>query len=194
MEVCWMSEDKRISKIECTIKQAKDLALRSPCIGRRRFGSIIIKDDAEVSSGYNGSVRNALNCGIDIPCLQNLKGAEHNKDYSTCCAIHSEQNAIINAARLGHAVLGATLVLAEANGKGDRPCRNCRAFMINAGIYDCYYEDRDGSIKHEILNPYWVQLENEWILENKAKIEKQKADEANALLPKVQDIRHVGHG
>lgn len=165
----------RISKVDCTLKLAKDIALRSPCIGRRRFGSVLVKDDAVISMGYNGSVRGALNCGIEIPCLQTIKEVDHCKDYSSCCAVHSEQNAIINAARNGISVLGSTLYLAEANGKGDRPCFLCRRFMINAGIKDCYYEDRDGSIKHEIINPMWVNMESEWI---KSEYEKYKPKDA----------------
>ncbi len=168
----------RPSKLETNMAIAKDLARRSPCVSRRRFGAVIVKDDTPVSFGYNGSVRGALNCGIDVPCLQNIKDVGHCKDYSSCCAVHGEQNAIINAARLGHAVLGATLYLAEANGKGDRPCFQCRRFMINAGIYDCYYEDRDGSIKHEIINPDWIQLENTWII---AEYEKWKPANAPSI-------------
>jgi dCMP deaminase len=157
---------QRISKIDATIKLAKDIALRSPCVDRRRFGSVIVKDDAIISMGYNGSVRGAINCGVDIECLQNIKKVDHCKDYSSCCAVHSEQNAIINAARSGGvSLIGSTLYLAEATGKGDRPCFLCRRFMIQVGIKDCYYEDRDGSIKHEQVYPEWVNLENQWIEE-----------------------------
>jgi dCMP deaminase len=162
--------DNRLSNIDVCIKMAKDIALRSPCINRRRFGSIIVKNDAVISMGYNGTARGALNCGIDVQCLQILKDVEHCKDYSSCAAIHSEQNGIINAARNGISVLGSTLFLGEANGKGDRPCFQCRRFMINAGIKDCYYEDRDGSIKHENVAD-WVDMENKWI---KAEYEKWK--------------------
>jgi dCMP deaminase len=92
-----MSE--RIDKVDWYIKIAKDIALRSPCIDRRRFGSVLVKNDAVISMGYNGSPRGTLNCGIDIPCLQNIKDVGHCKDYISCNAIHSEQNVIINSAR-----------------------------------------------------------------------------------------------
>jgi deoxycytidylate deaminase len=43
---------QRVSKIEATLKIAKDIALRSPCISRRRFGSVIVKENLEKSE-YN---------------------------------------------------------------------------------------------------------------------------------------------
>jgi dCMP deaminase len=159
--------EQRISKTEAMIKLAKVIALRSPCVSRRRFGSIIVKDDVVISMGYNGSVRGATNCGVDIECLQNIKKVDHCKDYSSCCAVHSEQNAIVNSARNGGVpLLGSTLYLAEATGKGDRPCFLCRRFMTQAGIKDCYYEDKDGSIKHEMVSD-WITLENNWIEEKR---------------------------
>jgi hypothetical protein len=48
--------------------------------------------------------------------------------------------------------------------------------MINAGIYDCYYEDRNGSIKYEVINPDWVKMENEWVLSEYNKHSTPKAD------------------
>lgn len=183
----------RISEIDCAIKLAKDIALRSPCVDRRRFGSVIIKDGVVISMGYNGSVRGALNCGIDIPCLQVLKDVAHCKDYSSCCACHSEENAIINSARNGVSTIGTTLVLAEANGKGDRPCFLCRRKMIQAGIKDCYYEDRDGSIKYEEVSE-WVKLENDWINNEYEKVKLNQVVFQEKETTQPSKVRHVGYG
>ena len=169
---------ERINKIDWYFQIAKDIALRSPCISRRRFGAILVKDDAIIATGYAGTVRGAQNCGIDNPCLKDLWGEEPYKSYEHCCSIHAEMNAIINAARVGISTVGATLYLAEVNDRNDRPCFLCRRFIIQAGIKDVYYYKKElGKLQpngflswtnvhlpifHETVED-WIKLENEWI-------------------------------
>lgn len=171
--------DNRPSKLEYYFQIAKDVSLRSPCISRRRFGAIIVKDDAIISTGYAGSVRGAKNCGVDCTCLKDLYGEEPNKSYDHCCSIHAEMNAIINAGRAGISAIGATLYLSESNDRNDRPCFLCRRFIIQAGIKDVFYYKKitDKSlhrtgllswsnvtleVHHEEVSD-WVKLEDEWI-------------------------------
>lgn len=172
----------RINKNDWYFKIAKDMALRSSCLSRRRFGAILVKDDAIISTGYAGTVRGAKNCGVDMPCLKDLYKEEPNKSYEHCGSIHAEMNCIINAARNGISTLGATLYLSEVNNNNGRPCYLCRRFLINAGVKDCYYyipipenkriTDKDMTyigetffyIVHEEVND-WVKLENEWLNE-----------------------------
>jgi dCMP deaminase len=152
---------ERPNKIEWYLQIAKDIALRSPCISRRRFGAILVKDDAIISTGYAGTVRGAINCGIDCKCLKDLYNEKRNKSYEHCPSIHAEQNTIINGARTGVSILGSTLYLSETNDNGDRPCYLCRRFLINSGIEDCYYK-KDNVVYHEFAKD-WIKLEDEWI-------------------------------
>src|SRR3972149_10983174 len=172
---------ERPDKISWYFQIAKDVALRSPCISRRRFGAILVKDDAIIATGYAGTVRGAQNCGIANPCLKDLYGEEPYKSYEHCCSIHGEMNAIINAARAGISTVGATLFLSEVNDRNDRPCFLCRRFIIQAGIKDVFYYKKriDGELHkceflswtNQVLDLYheevseWVKLENEWIEE-----------------------------
>ncbi len=142
------------------------MALRSPCT-RRKFGAIIVKDDVIISTGYNGSVRGSLNCGEEIICLKDLHKEQPYKSYEHCPAVHAEVNVILNVAREGGApTKGATLYLGYVKDgdvkKSDRPCQNCRRVIIQAGIKDVYYEDKDGKIQHEDVSD-WVKMENEWM-------------------------------
>jgi dCMP deaminase len=167
--------NKRISKIDWYFKIAKDIALRSPCISRRRFGAILVKDDAIISTGYAGSVRGAINCGIDSPCLKDLYNEERYKSYEHCCSIHGEMNCIINAARAGISTVGATLYLAEVNDDNERPCHLCRRFIIQAGIKEVFYytckevipnglgKTKKRIVVHQEEVSDWIRLENEWI-------------------------------
>ena len=152
----------RTSKTEYYLAMAKTVAMRSPC-SRRKFGAIIVKNDAILSSGYNGSCRGVLNCGEDIECLKDLNNEERYKSYTYCPAVHAEQNAIINAARSGVSVLDSTMYLSPLDQKdGDRSCHLCMRVMINAGIRELYYYDRDGKVAHE-KHEDWIKAENEWM-------------------------------
>ncbi len=88
-------------------------------------GCIIVRDKTVVSDGYNGVPRgfpHPATCGrIDLP-----SGA----GYSTCPVpcLHSETNAIYNAARLGARTEGASLYVTG------EPCLGCSEAIIQAGI------------------------------------------------------------
>lgn len=160
--------DDRPSKIEANLLIARDIARRSPCT-RRKFGAIIVKDDCIISTGYNGSVRGSLNCGIDCVCLKDINNEASIKSYDHCPAVHGEMNSIINAARRGVSVEGATMFLDVIFGsvtKRERPCFLCRRFMIQAGIKDIYYYNQNMEVVHEEVSDY-VKMENEWIAEQK---------------------------
>ena len=151
-----------MNKVEYYLDIAKTIAEASKC-ARRKFGALIVKDDAIIATGYNGSVRGAKNCGEDVPCLKDLYNEAHYMSYNYCPAVHAEKNAILNAARVGAKVFGTTLYLSTSTGdNGDRPCYLCRRVMINAGIKDCYYIDKDGNVIHELVSN-WINLENLWI-------------------------------
>lgn len=152
----------KVHRIQYYMNIAKSVAQASSC-ARRKFGAVIIKNNAIVSTGYNGSARKATNCGTEIECLKNLYDEKSYLSYNYCPAIHAEQNAIINASRVGTKVFDSTLFLSTSDGlNGDRPCYLCRRMMINAGIKDCYYINSDGKIIHEEVGS-WVKLENIWI-------------------------------
>lgn len=158
----------RPTKIKYYLNIARDIASRSTCT-RRRFGAILVRNDTIISTGYNGSVRGATNCGESIRCLKDLHKEPSYQSYEHCPAVHAEVNTILNAAREGHSTTGATLYLNIGNSDGDknksdRPCRNCRREAIQAGIYDCYYVDNKGKVQHEFISD-WVVLENNFMVD-----------------------------
>lgn len=151
----------RPDKISYYLNIAKVVGSRSPCT-RRQLGAILVKNDAIISSGYNGSIRGALNCGEEIPCLKDIHDEAHYTSFEFCPAVHAEQNAIINAGRTGISTVGATLFL---NGsQSDRPCHLCRRYCIQAGIKDCWYMNKDGIPVYEKVKE-WIKMENEWMKE-----------------------------
>lgn len=152
----------RPTKMETTFKICRDLSERSPCT-RRKCGAVLVKNDAIISTGYNGSCRGSLNCGEDTPCLKDLHNEVPLLSYAHCPAIHGETNCIVNAARNGESTIGSTLFLySSLETDNARPCMGCRRFMIQAGIKDCYFMNGKGEVTHEEVQD-WIAMENKWM-------------------------------
>lgn len=127
---------KRISKEDMYLNCAEVFAYRSTCL-KRKYGAVIVKDDAVISTGYNGSPRGEENC-CDIGSCPRMKRDMHQGEgYGMCRAVHAEANALLNCSR--EQTLGADLYLTGVN-PGDnsvhqaKPCPLCARMIIQAGI------------------------------------------------------------
>lgn len=116
---------------------AQAVAERGTCL-RRNYGSIIVKNDEIISTGYTGAPRGRQNC-IDLGvCMREKLDIPRGERYEMCRSVHSEANAIISASR--DKMLGATLYLVGVDAKTkdfvERPssCAMCKRMVINAGI------------------------------------------------------------
>lgn len=83
-----------------------------------KVGSVIVKDGEIVTTGFNGMPR-GINDDID---------ERHERPEKYHWFIHSEANAIINAARQGKSTLGCDLYVNWF------PCDACAGFIVQAGI------------------------------------------------------------
>jgi dCMP deaminase len=106
---------------------AKLTAERSTCL-RRQVGAVIVKDKHIIATGYNGAPRGLLHCGEIGGCLREKLGIPSGQRHELCRALHAEQNAIIQAATLGHSIEDATIYITN------QPCAICSKMIINAGI------------------------------------------------------------
>ena len=127
----------RVSKENYYLDIAEIVSERSTCL-RRRFGSIIVKNDSIVATGYNGAPRGRKNCSDLASCKREEMNIPRGERYELCRSVHAEANAIISASRRD--MLGATLYLAGRDMKtGDlienpQSCSMCKRLIINAGI------------------------------------------------------------
>ena len=128
---------ERIDKVNYYLDIAEAVAERSTCL-RKKYGSVIVNNDEIISTGYSGAPRGRKNC-IDIgECTKKKYLPDtHHGGYDMCRAVHSEQNAIISAAR--KEMIGGTLYLCGYKGEhvyeeGASPCLMCRKMIINSGI------------------------------------------------------------
>lgn len=128
---------ERVSKHNYYLDIAQTVAERSTCL-RRKFGSIIVKNDVIVSTGYNGAPRGRQNCNDLGYCYRDKLNIPRGTRYELCRSVHSEQNAIISAPR--DQMLGATLYMVCVSPEDGAVvpnttcCIMCKRVVINAGI------------------------------------------------------------
>ena len=100
----------------------------------RKIGAVIVKNKRIVTTGYNGAPAGIKTCREKGECLRDKLGIPSGTRMETCYAVHAEQNAIVQAAKLGVSIDGATLYCTH------QPCSMCTRIIINAGIRRVVYE------------------------------------------------------
>ena len=148
----------RVDKINYYLNIAQTVAERGTCL-RNNYGSIVVKNDEIISTGYSGAPRGRKNC-LDLGVCQRPKSDMPScKWYDKCRSVHSEQNAMLSAARKD--MIGATLYLVGINQRNNEyvtdnePCTFCKRMLINSGIREVVMRDTKTEYRVE-------QVEN-WI-------------------------------
>lgn len=118
---------------EYFIEITRLVAKRSTCL-RRRVGAVLVKDKNILATGYNGAPSGVKHC-LDTGCLRERLGVPSGERHELCRGLHAEQNAIIQAAKHGTNIDGATLYCTTM------PCIICSKMIINAGIRRIIYEE-----------------------------------------------------
>ena len=114
------------------ILQAEIAKLRSNCL-TRHIGAVIVKDNRQIATGYNGTPSGIKNCfeGGCPRCMARVKGEiKSGEGLDRCMCTHAEANAIMQCALFGNAgsTRGATLYSTFA------PCIECSKMAISVGI------------------------------------------------------------
>ena len=119
------------------------IATWSSCL-KRNVGAIIVKDKRVIATGYNGAPQQIDSCAQLGTCIR--QNVESGIKQELCRAVHAEQNAIAQAARLGISIEGATLYCTH------KPCVTCTKIIINAGIKRVVYtHDYPDALADQIL-------------------------------------------
>ena len=118
---------ERPSWDEYFMEMAELTAKRSTCM-RRQVGAVIVKDRHAIATGYNGAPRGIMHCEDRGGCLRQQLNVPSGQRHELCMALHAEQNAIIQAAAMGHGIEGGTIYITP------QPCAICAKMIINAGI------------------------------------------------------------
>ncbi len=126
---------------------ANQVAERTTCL-RRGVGAIIVTDRRILATGYNGVPTGLAHCA-ETGCLRQQLGVPSGQRHEICRGLHAEQNAIIQAARFGTDIDGATIYV------NTQPCVVCAKMLINAGIKEIVYQ-----------NPYPDELSQQLLAES----------------------------
>ena len=108
---------------------ARQVATRATC-DRKHVGALLVRDRTILSTGYNGSIRGLPHCDE----------VGHMMENGHCVAtVHAEANAIIQAAKNGVRIDGATMYTSAS------PCWSCFKLIANGGcvriVYGEFYRD-----------------------------------------------------
>lgn len=107
------------------LRFAKLASSRSTCL-RRQHGAAIVKDNQILATGYNASPTQLEHC--EDECYREKLGIPSGTRYELCRSVHAEQNAIVQAAKHGVNINGATIYITGF------PCLICTKLIINSGI------------------------------------------------------------
>jgi len=116
------------------MEMAQVIATWASCYqAERKIGAVIVKDKRIMTTGYNGAPAGVRTCVERGECLRRRLNIPSGTHHELCYAVHAEQNAIIQAARLGVSIAGATLYCTH------QPCVLCAKMIVNAGILRVVY-------------------------------------------------------
>lgn len=101
----------------------------------RQVGAVIVKEKRILTTGYNGAPSEVKSCKEKGACMREQEGIKSGTMQERCFAVHAEQNAIIQAARIGVSVKDAVLYCTH------QPCSICAKIIINSGIHRIVYRN-----------------------------------------------------
>ena len=121
------SKDTRPNWDEYFMELVDTVGHRATC-NRGRSGCVIVKDKRMLTTGYVGSPIGAKHCDEIGHEMHKVIHEDGNITQHCIRTIHAEQNAIVQASRVGIALEGSTLYCSMT------PCYTCAKLIINAGI------------------------------------------------------------
>ena len=142
----------RISWDEYFMQIVEVVKTRSTCL-RRQVGAVIVKDNRIITTGYNGAPSHLKHCTELGGCERQKMGIPSGERHELCRALHAEQNAIIQAAKLGNTTEGATIYV------NVQPCVICAKMIINAAIVrEVYKGDNPDEMAKSMLEEAKIVL------------------------------------
>ena len=165
-----MDKFERPSWDEYFMLQAELAKLRSNCVVRK-VGAVIVKENRQLATGYNGTPPGVKNCyeGGCKRCQDRINNnLKQGESLDRCVCSHAESNAIMHCAILGIGIGSKNLTLYSTLS----PCLECTKMAITVGVkrivcIDSYSETNtsllsDSSIAIDVI-PYdkitrWADL------------------------------------
>ena len=156
---------KRRDKINYYLDIAEAVSERSTCL-RKRWGTVIVNHDEIIATGYNGAPRGRKNCSELGYCRKKkIFPDTRHAGYDACRGVHSEQNALVSAARrdMIDADLYLVAIRCDTNDyeEGPNSCMLCRKLIINSGIRRVFIRIHQDEYR-------MIDVEKDWIVEDES--------------------------
>ena len=124
----WTKWDERFMEL------SKTIGTWSSCYQQnRKIGAVIVRNKRILTTGYTGAPAGVTSCVERGECMRRKLNIPSGTQHELCYAIHAEQNAIIQAAKLGVTIEGATMYCTH------QPCVICAKMIVNSGISRVIY-------------------------------------------------------
>ena len=152
-----MPDFERPTWDEYFMLQAELAKLRSNCI-TRHVGAVIVRNNRQIATGYNGTPPGVKNCfdGGCKRCSDRMNGKiKSGEELDRCICNHAESNAIMHCAILGieagtkDAILYSTFV----------PCLECTKMAITIGIKRIVCLDTYPETDYDLLKEADVEIQ-----------------------------------
>jgi dCMP deaminase len=148
----WTKWDERFMEL------SKTIGTWSSCYQQnRKIGAVIVRNKRILTTGYNGAPAGVTSCVERGECMRRKLNIPSGTQHELCYAIHAEQNAIIQAAKLGITIEGATMYCTH------QPCVICAKMIVNSGIsrviYGEGYPDEFSLLIFEMANVELLKFE-----------------------------------
>lgn len=130
------------------------VAKRATC-DRGRAGCVISKDQQILVTGYAGSPKGFPHCDEVGHQLKTMINEDGSRSVHCVRTTHAEQNAIVQAAKVGVAIAGGTIYV------GMTPCAVCAKMIVNADIVRvvCEKKYHAGSESEEIFRHAGIKID-----------------------------------
>ena len=145
---------KRPSWDEYFMEIARAVAKRATC-DRGRSGCVIARDKQILVTGYVGAPKGLPHCDEIGHQMKTLTHEDGHTSQHCVRTTHAEQNAIVQAAKLGVIIDNGILYCKMT------PCSTCAKMIINAGIKRVVCEKRyhAGSETEEMFRVVGIELD-----------------------------------
>lgn len=130
------------------------IAKRATC-DRGRAGSVAVKDNQILATGYVGSPVGFPHCDDAGHDLRKVLHEDGSITQHCMRTVHSEQNLICQAAKNGISLNGSTIYTRMT------PCRVCAMLLINSGIKRvvCEKKYHTGAESEEMFQKAGIEIE-----------------------------------
>ncbi len=112
---------------EYFMELTRTVAKRATC-DRGRSGCVIVRDKRMLTTGYVGSPPGMAHCDEVGHHMKKMVHEDGSESWHCVRTLHAEQNAILQASKLGVSLEGATLYCKMT------PCRVCAMLIMGTGI------------------------------------------------------------